>query len=314
MSNAPATFTVIIPWHGNWGHLLRAAASVARQTDQDFELIVVCNGKAADLGSEVLARRDLPPCRVLSSQPADAQAARNTGIDAACGTWLALLDADDEFEPEKLSAMRRAIDAGGADILLSRGSRIRSDAMAFVYPKRLLEAGDNMSEYFFSHGCNCSTTAVVVRADVARRVRFTPGLPKFQDNDFLIRAQAAGARIGMLADPLYRWHDANEGGRISRGADYERQMAWARSLAPAFTARAYHAFCARRVAQYTLPGDLVANVRRFWNGWRHGGLSATETGLMILRGLLPKGLARRGVDLYARMAQPGRLRTGRDRT
>ena len=113
----------------------------------------------------------------------------------------------------------------------------------------------------------------------------------------------------MLDDCLFIWHDSSEAGRISRGTDYERQMQWAKSLAPAFTEKAYHAFCARRVAQYIFPRGFLRNGLRFWNGWRRGGLSALETGLMIVRALLPAGLARRGVGLYAGFAQ---RKTGHD--
>lgn len=302
-------FSVIIPWHANADYLARAAASAGRQTERDFELIIVCNGPAFGVPPESLGALQLPPHRLLRSEPADANAARNTGIDHARGAWLAFLDADDEFEPGKLARLRLAIARNEADIFLSRGKRVRGAKNISVFPKHRLKTGDNLSEYFFSTGSNCSTSAIAVRSETARAVRFTPGLAKFQDNDFLIRSEAAGAGIRMLDDCLFIWHDSSEAGRISRGTDYERQMQWAKSLAPAFTEKAYHAFCARRVAQYIFPRGFLRNGLRFWNGWRRGGLSALETGLMIVRALLPAGLARRGVGLYAGFAQ---RKTGHD--
>ncbi len=306
------TFSVIIPWHGNRENLLRAAASISQQTELDFELIIVCNGRAIDLVAEIKSWRQLPPCRVILSPPADANLARNAGLDAASGKWCALLDADDEFVPGKLAQMREAVAATGAGIFLSRGTRVRSGGARSVFPHSLLERSENISEYFFSRGCNCSTSAIVVRTDIARQVRFAPGLPKFQDNDFLIRAQAAGAKIAMIDQPLFVWHDAHESGRISRGGNYEQQMEWAKSLAPAFTEKAYHAFCVRRVAQYVFPHEPLRNALRFWNGWRRGGISATQTGLMLLRAMLPKAAARLGVSFYSWVQQPARLRTSKD--
>ncbi len=298
------SFSVIIPWHGNREHLLRAAASIDRQTERDFELLVVCNGKGLDFASELQSWKGMPVCRVIQSPPPDANLARNAGIDAAEGKWLALLDADDEFAPDKLASMATAIAAGDATIFLSLGNRVRGPGRTSVFPHALLRPDENMAEYFFSRGCNCSTSAIVVRADIARRVRFTPGLPKFQDNDFLIRAQAAGFAISMINRPLFVWHDSHETGRISRGGNYAQQMQWAKSLAPAFTEKAYHAFCVRRVAQYVFPRQPLRNLLRFWNGWRHGGISATQTALMLLRAMLPKSIARFGVSFYSRMAQP----------
>jgi glycosyltransferase involved in cell wall biosynthesis len=305
-------FSVIIPWHGNKEHLLRAMASLDAQTERDFELLIVCNGNAVGMVEELRQWKELPPCHVLASPPADANRARNAGIDSAKGKWLALLDADDEFTPDKLASMRKAIAAGDSAIFLSLGTRVRGPGKTSVFPHSLLGPDENMAEFFFSRGCNCSTTAIVVRADVARNVRFTPGLPKFQDNDFLIRAQAAGEKICMVNNPLFLWHDASETGRISRGGNYEQQMAWAKSLAPAFTKKAFHAFCVRRVAQYVFPRDPVRNLQRFWNGWRHGGISAKETALMMFRAILPSGLARRGVSFYSWLTQPTGGQAGRN--
>ncbi len=297
-------FSVIIPWHGNKEFLFRATKSLALQTETDFEIIIVCNGKAAGLVSQLQDWNELPKCRVVSCPPADANLARNAGIDTAKGQWLALLDADDEFTPDKLSVMRRAIEASKADCYLSRGKRMRSTGNPIVFPASQFQSNENIAEYFFSRGCNCSTTSIVVRKEIAQRIRFTPGLPKFQDNDFLIRAQAGGANIKMLEDALFIWHDATEEGRISRRNDYNQQMAWAKSLAPAFTDKAFHAFCVRRIAQYVFPRDAAVNLRRFWNGWRLGGISFSETILLIVRALLPKWLAQHGVSLYAWLKQP----------
>ncbi len=311
-SGGQTFFSVIIPWHGDRDHLLRATASLKRQTETSFELLIVCNGRAADMEPVLLEWKELPPFRSLRSRPADANLARNAGIDGAKGKWLALLDADDEFTPNKLSSMRRTIEAGDAEIFLSRGTRVRGEGKRSIFPHSLPRQNENMAEYFFSRGCNCSTTSIVVRADIARLVRFAPGLPKFQDNDFLIRGQAQGARIRMLDDPLFVWHDTSETGRISRGGNYEQQIAWARSLSPAFNDKAFHAFCARRVAQYIFPRDPIRNLQRFWNGWRHGGVTSAETAFMLLRAMLPAWLALRGVSLYSRLSQPRDLRAERD--
>lgn len=305
-------FSIIVPWHGNTDHLARASASVSRQTDRDFELVIVCNGAAAGFAPGDIEKLALLSHRIVRSVPPDANIARNAGIDGATGSWLAFLDADDEFEPGKLAFMRAAIAANETDILLSRGRRVRGGGKTFMFPGSLLQRNENLSEYFFTRGCNCSTTAIVARRETARSVRFTPDLAKFQDNDFLIRAQAAGARIRMLGDSLFLWHDSSEAGRISRGADYQRQMAWAKSLAPDFTARAFHAFCARRVAQYCFPRDFSTNIRRFWNGWRYGGLPAAELILMIVRCFMPKSLSRLSVDLFAGITQHAARRGSRD--
>jgi glycosyltransferase involved in cell wall biosynthesis len=304
-SNSPF-FSIVIPWHRNEDLLRRAMASLEKLAGGDHEIIVVCNGQSAGEARRIAALPSSSPLRAIDSQPGDANAARNAGIDAAAGQWIAFLDCDDEFLPDKLQHVRQALQSSPADIILSRGIRLRGRGEESAFPKTLFDPAWNIAEYFFTSGNNCSTSAIVAKVDSARKVRFAPGLEKFQDNDFLIRAQASGAVIQMLAEPLFRWHDATSEGRISRGVNYDRQIAWAKSLYPALTDAAFHAFCSRRVAQYVFPRDFWVNARRFWNGWRKGKISAIETLMFVVRALLPEKLAWWAVGMHSRIGGPRR--------
>jgi glycosyltransferase involved in cell wall biosynthesis len=96
--------SVIMPTYNRAEYLPNAIASVLRQTFQDFEIIVVDDGSAVAYVPGIVERfadrriRHLrhPVNRGLS-------AARNTGIRAARGRYIALLDDDDEWLPEKLA-------------------------------------------------------------------------------------------------------------------------------------------------------------------------------------------------------------------
>jgi glycosyltransferase involved in cell wall biosynthesis len=94
--------SVVIPSYDYARFLPAAIASVLAQTDADLELLVVDDGSTD--GSLELARacRD-PRVRVLARAHAGLPAARNAGMRAARGRYLAFLDADDLWEPEKLA-------------------------------------------------------------------------------------------------------------------------------------------------------------------------------------------------------------------
>ncbi len=79
----------------------RAIRSVLGQTFGDFELIVVDDG-SDDATTEVLDRfGDAAKC--VFQEHSGVSAARNTGIQNACGELVAFLDSDDEWRPEKLA-------------------------------------------------------------------------------------------------------------------------------------------------------------------------------------------------------------------
>jgi glycosyltransferase involved in cell wall biosynthesis len=93
--------SVIIPTYNRADLVRQAVASVKAQTFRDFEIVVVDDG-GADGTYEALAVD--PELRVLR-HPArrGVSAARNSGVSAARGEWLAFLDSDDLWLPDKLA-------------------------------------------------------------------------------------------------------------------------------------------------------------------------------------------------------------------
>ena len=94
--------TVIIPTHNRPDLLLDAVRSVLQQRYQHWELLIVENGPHRKVGS-VLARLPADPrIRYRHQSEANPSLARNAGIIAARGAYVAFLDDDDEWMPEKL--------------------------------------------------------------------------------------------------------------------------------------------------------------------------------------------------------------------
>ncbi len=97
----PLSVSVIVPTYNRAGLLARALHSIYRQTHLPDEVIVVdCNSN--DDTSAMLAR-DFPEIVLIVHPEQNVSAARNAGIAAAKGAWLAFLDSDDEWLPGKLA-------------------------------------------------------------------------------------------------------------------------------------------------------------------------------------------------------------------
>jgi glycosyltransferase involved in cell wall biosynthesis len=93
--------SVIIPTYNRAGLVRQAVASVKAQTFRDFEVVVVDDGGADGTCEALAADREL---RVLSHPGRQGvSAARNSGVTAARGEWLAFLDSDDLWLPDKLA-------------------------------------------------------------------------------------------------------------------------------------------------------------------------------------------------------------------
>jgi glycosyltransferase involved in cell wall biosynthesis len=99
-------FSVVIPTCNRVATIGRALRSVLTQTMDDYEVIIVDDG-STDGTHELLGALDCTRCRVLSNPVnSGVSAARNRGVAAAKGEFIAFLDDDDEFRPTVLAALR----------------------------------------------------------------------------------------------------------------------------------------------------------------------------------------------------------------
>lgn len=116
--------SVIIPTFNRSETIGRAIQSVLAQTLEDFEIIIVDDGSTD--GTRMIVEGLWGPqfVYVCHERNRGAAAARNTGIRAARGRYLAFLDSDDEWLPDKLSKQVALLDDQSASIDLSCSSFI----------------------------------------------------------------------------------------------------------------------------------------------------------------------------------------------
>src|SRR5574341_182862 len=104
-----ARVSVIIPCYNNEPYLRECLDSVLNQTFSDYEVIVVDDGSTD--GTEVIIQNYLPRVKYLRQSNQGPAAARNAGIEAASGEYIAFQDADDIWYPEKLEAQVKFMEA-----------------------------------------------------------------------------------------------------------------------------------------------------------------------------------------------------------
>ena len=95
--------SVVVPTHNRSGLLAQTLHSVLWQRGVDLEVLVVDDGSADDTAEMVAGLAD-PRIRLLRhDHPQGVSAARNRGVAAASGRWLAFCDDDDLWAPDKLA-------------------------------------------------------------------------------------------------------------------------------------------------------------------------------------------------------------------
>jgi len=295
-------FTVIIPTH-NRPHLLRQAVdSVLAQTYADFELLVVDDGSEVP-ARQVLADYDDPRLKVcFNERTPGANGARNTGILAARGAWIAFLDDDDLWLPEKLATVHEKAREVDEDCVLIYSGRSHIDAAGTtVLDNVCLGFEGEVSARLLHHQAFGGFSCAVVRRKVAVEVGGTDeDFPSLQDLDFYYRVALEGTFVA-IPEPLvlYRFGPdritSDDGRQLEGWMKYchKHRAALARNPRARNANRmrvCYHAFRARRwwVALSTLPSlgaGLLLNTRRAWS-------FLTGIGVYVLRDM-PKHCLRR---------------------
>lgn len=126
--------SVVIPTYNRRDYLHRALVSVLAQTFKDYEVLVIQNGESRNAEAVVLEFKDKGMnIRYLHEDRADPTHARNVGVSASAGEFVAFLDDDDEWLPEKLELQHRLMKSDpevgwcfvGAEVIDSGGRSIR---------------------------------------------------------------------------------------------------------------------------------------------------------------------------------------------
>jgi len=267
--NASPIVSVVIPSRSAGSDLFRAIASVRRQTYPRLEIIVVLDN--ASPTEETLERLRSSVDRVIeASVPVGGATARNMGIAAAAGEWIALLDDDDEWVETKIERQMAAaarLSEHASPVISTRVVVQQGDEQR-VWPSKKAPTTNplSISEYLFcvsgptkrGEGFVQTSTLLAPRR-LFETVPFTDGLRIHQDWDWLLRAATqSGFYLEMVWEPLTIYYLNPKGTSVSQTKKWIPSYEWA-SGNPLISKRAYAYFLATVVARY-LPMSRLPQV------------------------------------------------------
>ena len=196
--------SVILPTRNRAHSLLAALASVLQQTWRNLEVLVV-DDASTDGTAEVLQDVTDPRVRyVRLEQPHGASGARNAGIAAAQGEWIAFQDSDDLWLPDKLRQQQECAAAhpGGVGVYTSYWRDDGQSRETLPHPGPGLD-GDVLAR--LTRGNFITTQTLMVRADVLHRLGgFDPEFLALNDWDLVLRLAQLGP-IHWVPEPLVEY-------------------------------------------------------------------------------------------------------------
>ncbi len=237
--------SIIVPVYRVESYLPRTVDSLLGQTHENVEVILVDDGSPDGCGGicDEYALRD-GRVVVIHQENAGVSAARNAGLDAAGGDWVAFCDGDDWFEPDMVEKLLVCAKEEQADYVICN-YKIAADGHPDVVsgsvdglhsgcdPRLIIAVGPIAS---WSH---------LIRADLFDRagVRYPVGVGQYEELPVIPVLAKHAQRIGVVQEPLYNYYQRGDGSSASNagaqtaknfriahgqmvaalGADYEKE-------------------------------------------------------------------------------------------
>ena len=297
-----ANVDVVIPTLGRRPDMLwEAVRSALVQTGSNVGAVVIVVDDP-DAECDVPAALSSPLIRVVRNLDRTASA-RSVGVEHGDSPWVAFLDDDDLWEPDKLRKqfeLTEAIEPSAAVIVSSRHSHRMDGPTGPPLPGRVIGGNQSVAEYLFhkrsprANRPSLYTSSLLAPRELCEQIGWRR-IARHQDWDWLLRAERlAGARLVQHPDVLVRIRVGSPGS-ISRSPDWRSSLTWAQeTLAPHVPAKLTADFLASQTLRYALTARSGDGTRSTLRAIRGTGAAPHPQSLMVgAAGLLPVSMIRR---------------------
>lgn len=312
MESAEPLVSVVIPTRNRPHLVTRAVRSAVAQTLDAIEVIVIIDGPDEET-LKVLLQVDDSRLRVkMLPSHLGSGGARNIGVNEARSRWVAFLDDDDEWFPQKLEIqLQTAQRSSNLYPIISCRLIARSESGDLIWPWRFPRLKEDLSQYLF---CQTSllggeglvqTSTILTMKELLQKVPFRGDLQRHEDWDWILQASTLkGVEVEFVPslEPLAIWHMEDNRKRLSTTVDWRYTLSWVQNNKHLLTPRAYPSFIMTQVS-------LAAAKEKVWKtfyfllreAYRNGNPSVIDILAHTIIWLIPKKVRTRIVRLFDRI-------------
>lgn len=281
--------STVIPAYNSEKYIAGTIESVLNQTQPADEIIVVDDGSSDGTADVVRSFGD--KVTLIQQENAGASVARNTGIKAAKGNWIAFLDGDDEWVPEKLQRqtehLQRNPDLAWAMSNYyncfcdqNHSKQIHDSGRSDVF----LAGRDYYQDYFdaYKAGACGNTNTMLIRKDVLLEAGlFRPGQSRMNDEDMWFRIAYRYPKVGYVVTPLAIYHRGVPGSIVKKHNHPEIIIELLKR----------HLALAEKHNRQEVFREVARSITKMWIHWSWQDQRAFQIRLLLkeLGFLLPKG-------------------------
>lgn len=216
--------SVIIPTHNRPEGLKESVLSVINQTTLPAEIVVVDDGSVVPVSSCIFdGAPDTLRCLILRNDvPKGANNSRNKGVLESESEYIAFLDDDDQFVPEKIKEILCFIsDESYPDVIYhpAKINMVNEGVFYYSNPKRFGPGDDIFRELLVTNRIGGTPMAIVKRQALVDVGLFDENLPALQDYELWLRLAKHGKKFAMLNRPLTEYFYTTKKSSISKSID-----------------------------------------------------------------------------------------------
>lgn len=220
-----AHFSVIISLYNKEDHISETLESVLAQTFQDFEIIIVNDG-STDSSETIVTSMEDERIKYFYQENQGASAGRNAALSKASGQYMALLDADDLWQPNYLETIRQLILSYPKESVFASAVTLEtmSNAIPSVYSiKNIKDKQVYVVDYFESSTINTvlTSSSTVLHHSVFEKIgNYNTSIKSGQDTDLWIRI-GINYKVVFINESLvtYRYAKQSLSNKTKRIAD-----------------------------------------------------------------------------------------------
>lgn len=209
--------TVIIPAYNAEKTLEKAVQSVLNQTTAVKSIIIINDGSSDDtlkvaesIKNEFLSLQNAPEIKIISIENSGVSHARNIGIQMAETEFIAFLDSDDSWHPEKIEKQMSIFETNKDTVLVSTSSTVKNK---FSHKTKVV------SYYKLLIRNHVITSSALVRSSIVKSFLFDETLKRAEDYNLWLKLGKQG-KLYFLDEKLVFFADKRTFGQTGLSKDY----------------------------------------------------------------------------------------------
>jgi glycosyltransferase involved in cell wall biosynthesis len=211
LSNNAALISVVIPSHNRNLEIKKAIESVANQTENVAEIVVIDDGSDVPLTEDIFVSIPTSTDCILirNSIPHGANYARNRGIEVSKSQYIAFLDDDDEFLPEKIRMIKNKITKYPDADVFYHGALIHMPIQGVEYNSRSRKIDNSLNffrELLMGNFIGGTSMVVIKKQALIDCGMFDVNMPSRQDYELWLRL-ANHNKIFVFVDAVLTKHN-----------------------------------------------------------------------------------------------------------